>query len=441
MDICSIAKQLAVLRSGKIRRGYGFPFGGWLEIQHRYLGKVGLAFLRSDGKTVALPTKALPKFNSGWCSAVEGFTIIRFQTTAREIFIELISGDRVRRIVFFANFANFVITDVSGRIIWVYKRTSRLSVGLDLPIPDDVIEIEPNTRDSEDIIQILDEGLKEFEKTKDDYISSYIRKALGKEISRTQRAIVAVHKDSEKLGEPDSTRKRADAIMANLSIIIPKSKSAKISDPYTGEMIEIELDPLIPAARFAEKLYSKARKAERGKAEIIKRLAELSGKLKRMEEVSQNNDVFAIADFLNIDTDSLLGTPASEMARPKLDEKLGAGIKKYTSSDGFDILVGRSATANNRLTFHIAARTDSWLHAEGIKGAHVVIRLKGKADAPRKTLEEAAKLAAFYSDAKHASLVPVIYTTRRYVHAIKGKPGMVRLDRSKTIFVQPKGKI
>jgi len=441
MDIYNTAKKIAILYGGKIRRGYGFPFGGWLDIKHRYLGKTGLAFLHSDGKAEVLPTKALPKFNSGWCSAVEGFTIIRVRTTVREIFIELISGERIRRIVFLVNLGNFVITDESGRIIWVYKKTSRFSVGLDLPIPDDTIEIESNPHDGEDVFQILDEGLKKFNKTKDEYIDSFITKALRKEISRTHRAIDAVHKDNEKLGEPDDTRKRADTIMANLSIILPKSKSAEISDPYTGEIIEIELDPLIPPARFAEKLYSKARKAERGKAEIIKRLEELTGKLEKMEKLSHNNDVSTIADFLKIDIDSLLGTPASVMVRPKLDEKPGAGIKKYVSSEGFDILVGRSATANNRLTFHIAARTDIWLHAESIKGAHVIIRLKGKEEAPLITLDEAAKLAAFYSDAKHASLVPVIYTTRRYVHAIKGKPGMVRLDRSKTIFVQPKGKI
>ncbi|RKZ31300.1 hypothetical protein DRQ33_07175, partial [bacterium] len=218
------------------------------------------------------------------------------------------------------------------------------------------------------------------------------------------------------------------------------SDMARIIDPYTNQEIEIKLDPTISAVQNAERLYSQARKSERGQQKIQHRIMKLEQELCRLDELNQSSDYHIIANILNIQPETLLGEPEMESIR-KNELDYGAGIKKYTSSDGFVILVGRSAEANNRLTFHIAHKEDIWLHAESVKGAHTVIKLAGRNNVSEKALIEAASLAAFYSDAKHASLVPVVYTRRKYVHPIKGKVGQVRLDRGETIFVKPRNKI
>lgn len=54
------------------------------------------------------------------------------------------------------------------------------------------------------------------------------------------------------------------------------------------------------------------------------------------------------------------------------------------------------------------------------------------------TLEEAAQLAAYYSQAKHSSSVPVDCTLIRYVRKPSGaKPGFVIYDHQRTLFVTP----
>lgn len=91
--------------------------------------------------------------------------------------------------------------------------------------------------------------------------------------------------------------------------------------------------------------------------------------------------------------------------------------------DGIEILVGRNNIQNDRLTFKIAKKTDTWLHVKNIHGSHVIIRAN---DIPNDVLLYAAKLAAKHSQAKDANRVEVDYTLVKYVHKEVGsKPGMV----------------
>ncbi len=55
-----------------------------------------------------------------------------------------------------------------------------------------------------------------------------------------------------------------------------------------------------------------------------------------------------------------------------------------------------------------------------------------------RTLTEAATLAAYYSQARESSQVPVDYTLIRHVRKPGGaKPGFVIYDHQKTLFVTP----
>lgn len=113
-------------------------------------------------------------------------------------------------------------------------------------------------------------------------------------------------------------------------------------------------------------------------------------------------------------------------------------IARLCSSDGCPILVGRTATANDHLTLHLARPDDLWLHARGVPGAHVVIRC-GPDDPPQRTLLEAAVLAARYcSVGASAAAVEVDVTRRRHVRKPPGAPpGFVLYDHERTVRVRP----
>lgn len=110
--------------------------------------------------------------------------------------------------------------------------------------------------------------------------------------------------------------------------------------------------------------------------------------------------------------------------------------------DGFEILVGRNARANDRLTLRLARPRDLWLHAAGYAGSHVVIRLPaGVDDVPRPVIERAAELAAWHSKAREARGKVSVHLTRAGdVRKRRGAPpGQVQLRKFETVRVYPRG--
>jgi len=92
---------------------------------------------------------------------------------------------------------------------------------------------------------------------------------------------------------------------------------------------------------------------------------------------------------------------------------------------------------NEHVTFNIASPQDLWLHARNMPGAHVVIRWAGSHDDD--VLEAAASLAAYFSDGRDATLVPVDVTERRNVRRMRGAgPGMVTYRNERTLNVRPR---
>jgi predicted ribosome quality control (RQC) complex YloA/Tae2 family protein len=110
--------------------------------------------------------------------------------------------------------------------------------------------------------------------------------------------------------------------------------------------------------------------------------------------------------------------------------------------EGFRILVGRSAAANDDLTLRVARPNDLWLHAAGCSGSHVVVAVPRGVDVvPARVVERAAELAAFYSKAKDAGgKVPVHLCRASDVRKERGAPaGEVRLRRYRAVKAYPRG--
>jgi predicted ribosome quality control (RQC) complex YloA/Tae2 family protein len=109
---------------------------------------------------------------------------------------------------------------------------------------------------------------------------------------------------------------------------------------------------------------------------------------------------------------------------------------------GFEILVGKGAEDNDRLTFGVAEPRDFWLHVAGPAGSHVVVRNPfGLDELPRPVAERAAQLAAWHSKARGARGKVEVHLCRvADVRKPKGfAPGEVLLKRWDAVKVYPKG--
>ena len=100
------------------------------------------------------------------------------------------------------------------------------------------------------------------------------------------------------------------------------------------------------------------------------------------------------------------------------------------------ILVGRSNIQNDELSTKIGRRTDYWLHTQKIHGSHVIVRCDGDEPTER-TIEQAAIIAAYYSQGRESGKIPVDYTMLRFVKKPSGAmPGKVIYTDYKTIMVE-----
>ena len=111
--------------------------------------------------------------------------------------------------------------------------------------------------------------------------------------------------------------------------------------------------------------------------------------------------------------------------------------KRYETSDGFTVLVGRNNKENDVLTLETASKGDYWLHTKDIPGSHVIVRTEGR-EITETAIYEAAALAALNSKAKNSANVPVDYVPVRYVKKPSGaKPGKVIFTHNRTVYVDP----
>ena len=112
---------------------------------------------------------------------------------------------------------------------------------------------------------------------------------------------------------------------------------------------------------------------------------------------------------------------------------------RYTVHGGYEVWVGRNARQNDTLTLRHARKEDLWLHARGVPGSHVVLRRPNRnVPADRRAVEEAAAIAAYWSDARTSRLAPVQVTERKYVRKPKGSPpGAVIVTHEDVVLVEP----
>ena len=99
--------------------------------------------------------------------------------------------------------------------------------------------------------------------------------------------------------------------------------------------------------------------------------------------------------------------------------------------------MGRNNRQNDHLTLKEADYRDIWLHTQKIHGSHVILCTNGGGAAEADILE-AAKIAAYYSQARESANVPVDYTAVKNVKKPAGaRPGMVIYPAYRTVYVTP----
>ena len=271
------------------------------------------------------------------------------------------------------------------------------------------------------------------------------RRRRGRELSRTvktsleriERKLALQETELSRTEDREAVRRRAELVTANI-YRIKKGDRRLVCEDYFEEdcpSVEIELDPLKSPQQNAAALYREFSKKKAAREHLGVLIGEgrkqadyLSSVMSEIERAETERDLSDIRREL---TDA--GFIKKKKAR-KADRTRPQAPLRFVSSDGYEILVGRSNTQNDELTFSIARRSDLWLHTQKLHGSHVVIRCDGLVP-PERTVAEAASLAALYSQARSSGRTAVDITQIRFVKKPSGAlPGAVIYTDQRTVY-------
>ena len=330
----------------------------------------------------------------------------------------------------------------------------------------------------------LDAGKHRLRQIADSALSKVIKK---KEVHEA---------DSAEGAKAEFYKHCGDVILTYKYLIKPQDTVLRTED-YTTDPpseISITLDPALDASGNAQEYYKKFRKAKR-KAEMSEEYLKedelaimyLRSVKTAIEAAASREDLDAVNEEIKAevsgthavmssgkqqssgDPNRMVGIAksgkassralreAAKRANAKKSSKSSKNSEKallfrrYKTSDGHEIICGRSNIQNEKLTFTIASRkTDWWFHVKGLPGTHVILKPFPDEDIPSdSSILEAASLAAFFSKSiileEHNAAegsragklkAEVDYCPVSHVKKIPGaKPGMVIYESYYSVLV------
>lgn len=209
--------------------------------------------------------------------------------------------------------------------------------------------------------------------------------------------------------------------------------------------LEIPLEPKLTLRQNAQRYFRLYQKYLRGQKIVAGRLGKVEMEISKLESLrTQAERIYELSELIGLRErliqeglldEAPLASKATKTEEPFLP--VPKAFHHFITFEGYEILVGKNARENDRLTFTRAGGQDLWLHARGFGGAHVVVRSRGaKNYISDKALEEAAQLAVYFSKARGKGKIPVLYTKVKEVKKPKGsKAGAVTVGRYRTIIV------
>ena len=245
------------------------------------------------------------------------------------------------------------------------------------------------------------------------------RKQLAQRLARHDRLVQNIERDLARADGASELRQQGDLLFAHLHELPQRAEEVTVADPISQMNTTISLDVRLTVLKNAVAFHRHAKRLGRKREAIAARLQTVQ---------AERADLAAA-----LETGALVGAVQERPARAATAKgQKQQPYREFVAQNGQPIWVGRSAKANDALTFGVAHGNDYWLHARDLPGAHVVIPLRGRA-LDEEVLLDSATLAAYHSSAKAEPVVDVIYTECKHVRKVRGRPGAVTLSAQKNL--------
>ncbi len=241
-------------------------------------------------------------------------------------------------------------------------------------------------------------------------------------VKQKKKRFLAYSKKSKKelaqLKSAKGYKELGDLILSNLHLIKQGDALIKVWDYYDNSELEIKLNPLLNAQQNAQRFYRK------GKNQHLQ-IEEIERKIKTAEQGIIESD----QKLLDLEKGKTI-----KIEKKTAKKEQNASPYRLVNSEAFDIWIGKNAKGNDAM-IKLARKRDTWMHARGFAGSHVIIRNNG-APIKNELLKAAGLYAVLNSKAKSQGLVPVIYTECKFVSKPRNAlPGLVKVMQESVIDI------
>lgn len=286
-----------------------------------------------------------------------------------------------------------------------------------------------------------------------------LEEVLGKGTAALRRKRDALARDLEAARDAEIHRRRGELLKSALERVRKGMERIEVEDWETGEPVEIPLDPTKTPAENLEAAFRRYRKRTRAVEPLSRQIEDLDRQIAEQETWLAELRRLAASEAPDVEGLARLATrpgvarllaryrpqaPPAARRRPARRFRLGGREiparllpRRYRSSAGLEIWVGRSDAGNDLLSTRLARGKDLFFHLEGSPGSHVILRTEGRPDPPSDALLEAAELAVHFSRQRNASQADVHVVPVKNVSKPRGaKPGLVMVTGGRSLHLR-----
>ncbi len=274
-----------------------------------------------------------------------------------------------------------------------------------------------------------------------------LRRRIDGEVARHRALLDRLDGDLARAARWQEVEREGELLKAAMGTLRRGQSEALVTDFYDPDLARrpIALDPGKTPAQNVEGYFRRARKLKRGEPVIAMRRRECAEDLEALAPLGARLEAAGDAESL-AEVESALAAlriRARPHPRPSPARRAAAALpaaerapRRFRSRQGFEILAGRSARENDRLTFTLARGNDLFFHVTGRPGPHVILRVpRGKVASPE-SLDDAAFVAAWLGGWRGPERIAVTWTQVKYVKKPRGAPpGTVHVSQEREFWV------
>lgn len=258
---------------------------------------------------------------------------------------------------------------------------------------------------------------------------------VNKELLKNESKLPKLRQSLKEAKDCDKYREYGDLLFAYQSSI-KKQPFVILPSFETGEDVHINLDMRFDIKHNANRYYQKYHKLKRAQEVLQEQIKLCEKEIQYFTLLHQQLSHANIQDAMEI-REELVKQGYLKAQKVKIRKKKKQEIPHFDTFqfDDYTIYVGKNNIQNEFVTWKLAHKQDTWLHTKDFHGSHVIITLSNPHE---QALRDAAMLAAWYSNGRYSSSVPVDYCPVHQLKKIPGNKGsFVSMQSYKTIYIDP----